>query len=63
MGVVENRMGDDEDRWQPKGAIHAYKGMQVWDHDPGPHEHNRGDFDGDVSFEGLEEDTEVDEDA
>lgn len=56
-------MSDDEDQWRPKGAIHAYKGMQVWDHDPGPHEFNRSEVDGDVSFEDIEEDTEVDEDA
>lgn len=48
-----------EGSWRPKGAMHQYAGLPVWDHDPGPHEHNDGEFDGDISFD--DDDVDADE--
>lgn len=44
-------MTHDKTEWRPKGAVHTFKGFEVWDHGIAPHEVATGDVDGDVSLE------------
>jgi len=45
-------MANKDTGWRPKGAIHPYKGREVWEYEIGPHEVNVGEVDGDVTISG-----------
>lgn len=45
--------------WRPHLGLQPYKGLELWDHDIGPHEINVGEVDGEITFE--DEDFEVEE--
>lgn len=48
--------------WRPTGAVESYKGLDVWDHDIGPHQFNPGQRDPEwTDHEGREEPTELDD--
>lgn len=34
--------------------MHTYKGLEIWDHDVGPHEINAGEVEGDVDADEQE---------
>ncbi|MFB6206773.1 MAG: hypothetical protein ABEJ05_09650 [Haloglomus sp.] len=44
-------MSHEETDWRPKGAVEHHNGFEVYDHGIWPHEVNRGEVDGDISFD------------